>query len=131
MPTKSQRGVSASGAPAWTESTGGMEHTNDPILHGRCQAASPRKGSADQKHVSSLSSPPKSAQRVSPAKVRTSPRLPSPCAGVQVQNPPSPEGNPSIVKDTHDSDASKKTKEVKGCMQWNARSTAALTRPRI
>ena len=63
----------------------------------------------------------KSVQGGSPAKVRTSPRLPRPGAGVQVQKRPSP----YIVKDTHESDASKKTKEVKGHMQWNARSTAA------
>ena len=47
------------------------------------------------------------------------------CAGVQVQKRPSPEGNPSIVKDTHKSDASQKTNEVKGRMQWSARSTDA------
>ena len=88
MPTKSQRGVSASGAPAWTESTGGMEHTNDTIHRG--EAGSPRKRAAGQKPVSSPSSPPKSAQRGSPAKVRTSPRLPRPGAGVQVQKRPSP-----------------------------------------
>ena len=47
------------------------------------------------------------------------------CAGVQVQKRPSPEGNPSIVKDTLESDASQKTNEVKGRMQWSAQSTAA------